>query len=420
MSTDIDMSRIHILGLGNLGRVYAHALATGPDPPPITLLFHRKSLLKEWAEADASIKIEGVSKFLPEVPSSSSSYDIEVLEDSSAESTKPIQHLIIATKAQHTLKAFGLVADRLDNNSTVLFTQNGLGTIEEVTEKYYDRSWAAGHPSYLAAVTSHGVYSTAPFRSVFAGRANVTIGHVSLPKHGSPPMGAQYLLDKITSALLLNAQAVSPKELKILQLRKLVVNATINPLSVVFRRKNGDLFNHEPIYALMRIMASDISEFLQAHQKSFFDEDGHLNDEEDHTDTLPFSLNLNLSNEEFEENFSVPSLESLVLSVAGKTAQNTSSMLQDVEAGRDTEIDYINGWFTRHYTWDDYEEDTGAHNSRSLDDNPHLTLFHCNTRLVEMVRSGKVIREEDICREFLLNEDYDENDKLLLVKKMTP
>ncbi|KAF8866253.1 ApbA-domain-containing protein, partial [Acephala macrosclerotiorum] len=337
--------RIHILGLGNLGRVYAHALATAPDPPSITLLFHRKSLLQEWAEADASIEIEGISKFLPGIPSSSSGYDVEVLDTPSTKNSKPIQHLIIATKAQHTLKAFDSIANRLNHNSTILFTQNGLGTIEEVTEKYYDHS--TSHPSYLAAVTSHGVYSTAPFRSVFAGWANVTIGHVSLPRHVPPPIGAQYFLDKITSAPPLNAQAVSPKELKILQLRKLVVNATINPLSVVFRRKNGDLFNHEPIYALMRIMVLDISEFLRDHQKSIFDEHGPFHDGKDYTTALPFSLNLNLSEKEFEEHFSVKSLESLVLSVAEKTAQNTSSMLQDVEAGRDTEIDYINGWFTR-------------------------------------------------------------------------
>ena len=43
--------RIHILGIGNLGRLFAHALANSPNPPPISLLFHRPTLISEWEQA---------------------------------------------------------------------------------------------------------------------------------------------------------------------------------------------------------------------------------------------------------------------------------------------------------------------------------------------------------------------------------
>ncbi|SMY29818.1 unnamed protein product [Zymoseptoria tritici ST99CH_1A5] len=40
--------RIHIIGTGSIGKLVAHALRGIPDPPPITLLFHRYKLLQAW------------------------------------------------------------------------------------------------------------------------------------------------------------------------------------------------------------------------------------------------------------------------------------------------------------------------------------------------------------------------------------
>lgn len=45
--------------------------------------------------------------------------------------------------------------------------------------------------------------------------------------------------------------------------------------------------------------------------------------------------------------FSPEALEAAVWDVAERTATNRSSMLRDLEEGRETEIEFINGWVMR-------------------------------------------------------------------------
>ena len=79
--------------------------------------------------------------------------------------------------------------------------------------------------------------------------------------------------------------------------------------------------------------------------------------------------------------FSKESLEEVVLDVAAKTAKNTSSMLQDVRAGRATEIDYINGYIVKR------GEEIGVD-------------VRFNERLVEMVKEKRVIGVDDTEHDF--------------------
>lgn len=50
------------------------------------------------------------------------------------------------------------------------------------------------------------------------------------------------------------------------------------------------------------------------------------------------------SDGEAMSNFSIPILEQIVLEAANQTAENISSMRQDMLNGRRTEIDHINGY----------------------------------------------------------------------------
>lgn len=338
--------RIHLLGVGNLGRLFAHELAIQPNPPPITLLFHRQDLLDEWGKAGKKIEITAAG-----VLSSSSNYDVELVQPGQ---DGFIENLIVATKTLNTVKAFSSIKHRLTLNSSVLFTQNGMGTIEEVTSS----SGLPMRPHYLQSITSHGVYPLGPFRSVHAGFANIAIGRAVLPGQPSPrgQLACQYLIDKIVSSPGLAAKEVTPKELVRLQLEKLVVNAMINPLTVIFDCKNGELFNRRPIFHLMGLLLAEVSQVIQSLPELGADP-------------------------EAASRFSVEKLETIVLDVAEKTAKNTSSMLQDVRAGRPTEIDYINGYIVKKGKEQGIECKT-------------------NEKLIQLVKEGKVVGVQDVKSEF--------------------
>ncbi|CAL3971876.1 unnamed protein product [Diplocarpon coronariae] len=333
---------IHILGLGNLGRLFAHALATQANAPPIVLLFHRSSMLAEWDAANREIQITTSCTC-----SASSNYEVEVIRsphDPGAK-TSPIRNLIVTTKATHTLSALRPLAHRLDAQSSLLLAQNGLGTFPELNTTLFPSP--AQRPAYLSAITSHGVYSTGPFRSVHAGLASITLGPSIAPQTPSPspspspsptqarqpprpqdahqpPAQSQYLISHLLLAPILSATSVPSGELHHQQLEKLTINAVINPLTTILRLKNGQLLDpgSPAIRALMRRLVEECSRILLAL-----------------CDARPGSQEA--------ERFSPRRLEGKVVDAARTTAANTSSMLQDADAGRRTEIAYINGYLVR-------------------------------------------------------------------------
>lgn len=338
--------RIHILGIGNLGRLFAHALANSTEPPPITLLLHRQSLMTEWEAAGRKISITTNG-----VIANNGRFDVEDISSASAPDT-PISNLIITTKTISTITALRTISHRLNAESTILFTQNGMGTLDEASSKVFDDP--STRPNYLTAIISHGVYSLGPFSSVHAGQAFMSIGRSLQSPAPAEPSKAQYLLNTILLAPILAAKEYPSQELFYLQLEKLIINAIINPLTAMFDCKNGELFDKAPVMKLMRLLLQEASHVIQRLPEIQRAEDAGVG-----------------------TRFAMNPLETKVLDVAEKTAANTSSMLQDVRAGRTTEIDYINGWIVR--------------KGRDLGVDCKL-----NAKLVEMVKGGKKIGVEEI------------------------
>ncbi|KAF2794799.1 2-dehydropantoate 2-reductase-like protein [Melanomma pulvis-pyrius CBS 109.77] len=343
---------IHILGIGNLGKLLAHSLRKSHPEIPITLLFHRPGLAEDWERAGRCIEI--VRNGQPDRQGGFLWGDVW-------KERGQIQNLILATKTYSTVQALRPLKDRLGSESTVLFLQNGIGTIDEVTSQVFPQT--SSRPNYLAGIINHGIYTTSQFSSVHAGIANAVIGPLlsqfqSMPSTTSPESPTTFLAQKIVNCPILSTSFVSKQEFLHAQLQKLVINAVINPLTVIFDCFNGELFHSARICTLIDRIIAEVSVIIIAILST--------TSQEQQTVGSPLLAR-----------FDPESLRTTVHAVGAKTAKNISSMRQDVLAGRRTEIDYINGWVIK----------TGAE-----------TGIECpvNARTVKLVKEGRGISEDEI------------------------
>jgi len=205
-----------------------------------------------------------------------------------------------------------------------------LGTIDEVTSKVFPE--LDQRPNFLTGIFNHGVYSTGPFSCVHAGIANAVIGPVDSHKAPTVP---SYLAQSIAQCPDLSTSLLSAPEILHAQLRKLAVNATINPLTAIYNCTNGELFEHANIRKYIDSMLAEISAVIIAHLGALPQDFSPSPKSTDATCLASYQM------------FSPESLKEEVYKAGRLTYKNISSMNQDVRAGRKTEIDYITGWITK-------------------------------------------------------------------------
>jgi 2-dehydropantoate 2-reductase len=397
--------RIHILGTGNIGLLVAHSLRSITDPPPTSLIFHRYKLLEAWENSKKVVTVKD-----GQYRDAQSGYDVELKRDllpkvhgvsvddttqfyeyadqndlkpheaailtarrqqekgqgsgslgkfpkgqhtgEHAFSNEPIHNLIVATKTSKTIVALEAIKYRLSRKSTICFLQNGMGLVDDINKEVFPDE--ATRPNYIQGIVSHGAYMLTarggedPFYVVHAGHGTIALG--ALPREkataaearsqaptdtGSDNKGklgpnddkswspsSRYLVRTLTRCPSLCAVGFTYIELHQQQLEKLAVNCIINPLTVLLDARNGAITYNFELTRVMRLMLAEISLVI----RSLPELKGIPN--------VPFR-------------FSAERLETLVVGIANKTANNISSMLADVRAGRSTEIDYINGYIVR-------------------------------------------------------------------------
>lgn len=205
----------------------------------------------------------------------------------------PIRHLLVTTKAYDVCAAVASIQHRLDESSQVLLLVNGMG---------YARELAAAMPwlqPYFGTTTA-GAYRIAPGTVCHAGRGVTRIGRAGQVQE--PGWFTSW------SEAIAGSEWTADIELALWE--KLAVNCAINPLTAVHRCPNGKLASDPELARQVEALCEEIAGIGHAAGMAK----------------------------------AVADLRGRVFSVIEGTAGNRSSMLQDILAGRRTEIDYINGY----------------------------------------------------------------------------
>ncbi len=203
--------------------------------------------------------------------------------------------VLITVKSYSTEKALSDLLSVLNpEGSLFLSLQNGLGNAELIANR-------VGYERVLAGTTSQGATLVSPGIVRHGGTGPTFIGSLDtrLPK------GAKDVVDMLNRSKI---EAYYKADVETLIWEKLLINVGINALTAIAEILNGDIPSIEPA---REICCKAVREALDVAKAKGL--------------RLP---------DNFHER---------VLDVARATGRNKSSMRQDIEQGRPTEIDYING-----------------------------------------------------------------------------
>lgn len=200
--------------------------------------------------------------------------------------------ILLTVKAYDTRQAVTEAQTLLGNNSVLLCLQNGLG-MEEIASEII------GRDRILRGVTTNGALLKEPSLVIYTGKGETTIGELKVTGR------AQRVAEAFSKAGLPTRVT---NNIEGTVWTKILINAGINPFGALTGMKNGELII---IPELKELMVETVIEGRNVAKKI----DAKLEGD-------PVSL---------------------MIKTAEMTAQNKNSMLQDIEKGKRTEIDFING-----------------------------------------------------------------------------
>ena len=278
-----DTSPVTILGTGAMAMRFGAALAR---------IGHRVTLVGTWPEGLAAIEEHGIA-----VDAGSTVWTVPASAAPLGDVLPPAPLVLVLVKAHQTRSVAPHAARLVAEEGLILTLQNGLGNREILVDATSEAQVAAG-------VTSEGATVLGPGYVRVAGAGTTTLGYAG-PSADRVPRVTRRLSEA-------GFDVETTPDIDALLWRKLAVNCAINPLTALHSVPNGALLEERRLTDQMDAAAREVG--LVA---------------------LEAGVNLGVD----------PVM--LAREVALRTAENRSSMLQDVERGGLTEIDAICGAVVR-------------------------------------------------------------------------
>ncbi|MCL9782209.1 2-dehydropantoate 2-reductase [Vibrio sp. S4M6] len=202
--------------------------------------------------------------------------------------------VLITVKAWQVEQAIYPILSHLHQDCILMFMHNGMGAVDKCYPSFE-------HHPVLLATTAHGAFRPSPHRVNHTGKSTTQVGAFN-----DKAMQCEFIADVFNDALPTVSWSSNIKQAL---WYKLVVNCAINPLTGIEMCQNGQLSGEQYQSKIQGIIAECIH-VMQA-------EDIEVDERE---------------------------LTDRVHQVIKATAQNYSSMQQDIFYNRKTEIDYITGY----------------------------------------------------------------------------
>jgi 2-dehydropantoate 2-reductase len=203
--------------------------------------------------------------------------------------------LILPVKAYQVLPALQQLHACIRPNHIIVLLHNGMGTIDQV------RKILPNNP-LVAATTSYGAFKQDATTLIETGLGQTHLGWLD-----NEDTALKHTIEPILSSLL--PPSYWHQDISLALWKKLAINAVINPLTAIHNIKNGELADSKYKVSIINI-CDEIAKVMDAQGYS-------------------------IDCYELVEN---------VQQVISATANNYSSMHQDIRCNRQTEIAFINGY----------------------------------------------------------------------------
>jgi 2-dehydropantoate 2-reductase len=272
--------RICIIGCGAVGSIFAAHLAR-LDGVEVWAY----DVIREHVEAinRNGLRLSGAAEFTARLNAASDPAQIPRCD-----------YGIVATKSIHTRQAMEQAARIFDDRSAVCSVQNGVGNEEIIAE----------HVRYVIRGTTFPAgHLIEPGHVGFDIKGDTWIGPFE-PTH-TPMQRVEELAGTLTRS---GMHTIALPDARGAQWTKLIFNAATNPVGALTRLHHGAATAFEPTGELFKALIEEGKRVARA-------------------------LGIELHGEPWE----------LVVKGANAPGQHKASMLQDIEAGRQTEVDFMNG-----------------------------------------------------------------------------